>query len=77
MKIDPNTEEEQVRRLQQVKRARDRLQAKNCLNALQKAASEGENIVPTTLKAVKAYATAGEICETLKSVFREYKVACN
>jgi len=32
-----------------------------------------ENLMPTTLKAVKAYATVGEICNVLREVYGEYR----
>ena len=32
----------------------------------------GENIVPATLEAVKAYATVGEICDVWRKIFGLY-----
>lgn len=77
LRVDPKTEEEQVRRLKQVKRERDESKVKSSLIALQKAASGGQNVIPATLDAVKAYATVGEMCETLKGVYGEYKGGYN
>ncbi|HEY8854283.1 MAG TPA: methylmalonyl-CoA mutase family protein, partial [Candidatus Dormibacteraeota bacterium] len=37
------------------------------------AAHPERNIVPATIEAVRAYATVGEMCDTLRSVFGEYK----
>ena len=76
-KVDLKTEEEQIRKLRQVRRERDGLKVKSCLIALEKAASEGKNVIPATLDAVKAYATVGEICDTLRGVFGEYKDGYN
>ena len=43
------------------------------LGDLKKAASTDENLIPYIVEAVKAYASAGEICNTLREVFGEYK----
>jgi methylmalonyl-CoA mutase N-terminal domain/subunit len=40
---------------------------------LKKAAQGTENVVPLILEAVKAYATLGEISDTLREVFGEYR----
>jgi len=32
-----------------------------------------ENLMPPIMEAVKAYATLGEICDTLREVFGEYR----
>ena len=43
------------------------------LEALQEAAAGDENLMPYLLEAVKAEATLGEICASLKEVFGTYK----
>ena len=43
------------------------------LNALRKAAEGSENLMPYIFEAVKAYATLGEICETMRLVFGPYE----
>ncbi len=43
------------------------------LSDLKKAASTDENLIPYIVEAVKAYASVGEICNTLREVFGEYK----
>ena len=40
---------------------------------LKKAAQGTDNIVPPILEAVKAYATIGEISDTLRDVLGEYR----
>ena len=37
------------------------------------ACAGSDNLMPRILEAVKAYATVGEICATLKTVFGEYR----
>ena len=40
--------------------------------ALAKAAEGNDNLMPHIYEAVKAYATVGEICDTLREVFGTY-----
>jgi len=72
VKVDLEVEENNVKKLVELKRARDEVKVKNCLTALKAEALKGHNLIPTTLETVKAYATIGEICQTLKEVFGEY-----
>ena len=73
MKIDPKIEEALVERLKMIKKQRDNTKVKETLEELKKAAEKDENLMPTILKAVKAYATVGEICDVLREVYGEYK----
>jgi len=73
LKIDPKIEETLVERLKMIKRQRDNAKVKETLEELKKAAEKDENLMPTILKAVKAYATVGEICDVLREVYGEYK----
>ena len=67
-------EEKQVANLNEVKRNRDNQQVKVTLKRIKEGAKDEEiNLVPPILEAVKAYATAGEICDTLRGVFGEYR----
>jgi methylmalonyl-CoA mutase N-terminal domain/subunit len=43
------------------------------LSVLERAAREGTSIVPPTIAAVRAYATVGEISETLRDVFGSFE----
>jgi methylmalonyl-CoA mutase N-terminal domain/subunit len=73
LKVDPEVEDKQVRNVLEIKKGRDNSKVTNCLAALKEAAIEGRNVIPTTLEAVKAYSTVGEICGTLKEVFGEFR----
>ena len=73
LRIDPEVEKEQVKNLNKVKKARDNSAVKKYLSRLSNAASGEANLVPLILEAVKAYASVGEICDTLRQVFGEYK----
>ena len=74
LRVDPEIEEKLVERLNNVKRQRDNAKVKEALNNLRKAAEkEDVNLMPFIIQAVKEYATLGEICDTLRGVFGEYK----
>ncbi len=75
LKIDEEVEKFQVEKLKKVKAERDNNKVKESLNELKIAASEGKNIVPFILSAVKTYATLQEICDTLRDVFGEYQAS--
>ncbi len=73
LKIDPEVERYQKEKLAKVKKDRDDAKVKQCLTSLKKAAQGTENLVPPILESVKAYATLGEISDTLREVFGEYR----
>ena len=73
LKIDPKIEEKLTERLNMVKKQRNNAKVKETLEELRKAAERDENLMPVILKAVKAYATTGEICGVLREVYGEYK----
>jgi len=74
LQIDPEIEKKLVERLKQIKKQRNQAKAKETLNKLRRAAEQDNtNLMPFILQAVKEYATLGEICDTLREVFGEYK----
>jgi len=73
LRVDPKVEEEQVARLQKLKRERNNRKVKQVLEKLHYATEKDENLMPTIIDAVKAYATIGEICDMLRKVYGEYK----
>jgi methylmalonyl-CoA mutase N-terminal domain/subunit len=74
LQIDPEIEKKLVERLKQMKRQRSQAKVKETLNKLRRAAEqENTNLMPFVLQAVKEYVTLGEICDTLREVFGEYK----
>jgi methylmalonyl-CoA mutase N-terminal domain/subunit len=72
LRIDPKLEAEQVERVREVRAKRDQARCSNALNKLRKAAAGTDNLMPHILEAVKAYATEGEIMNTLIEVFGVY-----
>lgn len=73
LKIRPEVERFQKEKLQRVKRERDNKLVKEKLAHLKEIAKGKDNLVPPILDAVKVYATVGEISDTLREVFGEYK----
>jgi methylmalonyl-CoA mutase N-terminal domain/subunit len=71
--IDPSIEADQVERLRRVRETRDARVVRDALTGLEAAARDGSSIVPPTIEAVRAYATVGEISETLRGVFGSYQ----
>ncbi len=70
---DPRTAEEQIKALNEVRRARNNREVAQKLRDLEAAAREGKNVMPYLLEAVKAYATVGEMTKVFKEVFGEFK----
>lgn len=73
LKIDIKVQEEQIKFLNKVRTERNNDEVKAKLAALKKAAEGTENLMPYILDAVKVYAGVGEICNTMREVFGEYK----
>jgi len=73
LRVDPKVEEEHVARLQKLKRERDNRKVNEVLEKLHYNTEKDENLMPTIIDAVKAYATIGEICGVLRKVYGEYK----
>ena len=73
LRIQPEAERYQKEKLSKVKIERDNEKVKEVLSTLKKAAQGTDNLVPPILEAVKAYASLGEISDTLREVFGEYR----
>ncbi|MFP4311902.1 MAG: methylmalonyl-CoA mutase family protein, partial [Nitriliruptoraceae bacterium] len=69
---DPAGEREQIERLQHLRATRDQAAVDTSLRRLERDARQARNIVPATIEAVQAYATVGEITETLTRVYGRY-----
>ncbi len=73
LKVDPSVGESQKEKLAQLKTNRDNNAVKESLTEIKKVAQGDGNLMPSILKAVKTYATLGEICGVLREVFGEYE----
>jgi methylmalonyl-CoA mutase N-terminal domain/subunit len=69
--VDPETRSRQIDRFNRIKEERDNQKVGLSLEALKRAAAEKENLMPSILDAVRAYATVGEIVGQLKEIYGE------
>jgi methylmalonyl-CoA mutase, N-terminal domain len=73
LRIDPALERKQIERLAAVREGRDQAAVDRALKALCDAAVEPDaNLMPALLDAARAYASEGEIVQTLQGVFGTY-----
>jgi methylmalonyl-CoA mutase N-terminal domain/subunit len=70
--IDESAGERQLARLEALRVRRDAAQVRKTLAALQDGARNGSNTMPLLLDAARAYATVGEMCDSLREVWGEY-----
>ena len=73
LRIDPALEQAQVARVRALRERRDSQRATAALKTLEQAATTDENLLPRILECVEAYATVGEISNTLRRVWGEYR----
>jgi methylmalonyl-CoA mutase N-terminal domain/subunit len=71
--IDPEIERQQIERVRAVRAGRGESEWRDALAAVSKAARDGSNLVPAIVTAVEARATVGEIADSMRAVFGEYK----
>ena len=70
---DPRMARQVKADLKSYRRQRERRALSRALKDLRTAARAGENLMPTTLEAVRAQATVGEVCDVLREVFGEWR----
>lgn len=70
---DPAAQEKQTGRLKELRAHRDGTRWSESLRELERTARGNANLMPQILNAVEAYATVGEISDTLRRVFGEYR----
>jgi methylmalonyl-CoA mutase N-terminal domain/subunit len=73
LKIPVKVEKDQLSALKKVKKERNARRVKETLKRLRKAAAGDENLMPRIIDCVRAYATLGEMCNTLKEEFGRYE----
>ena len=72
-RIDPQLEREQVERLRALRASRSNSQVKTALQELNAAAKGTDNLLPKILTACRSLATVGEISDTMRQIFGEYR----
>jgi methylmalonyl-CoA mutase N-terminal domain/subunit len=73
LKIDPRVERDQIDELKRYKESRDNGAVRGSLEAIRTAAKDGTNLMPPLLEGVRRGVTLGEVCETLKTEFGEWR----
>jgi len=73
LQIDENVALRQEDRLRRLRAERSSEEVHRRLDRLRSAAEGTENLMPHIYEAVKAYATLGEICDALRTVFGAYE----
>jgi len=72
-RVKPELEQYQKEKLANIKKGRDNTKVKEALSFLKITAQGTDNLLVPMLEAVRVYATLGEISDTLREVFGEYK----
>ncbi len=75
LKVDLTIQQQQIDRLNQIKRQRDAGAVARSLSHLKTIAESEDNLMPAIIDAVRVYATIGEICDVLREVFGQYQEA--
>lgn len=70
--VNRSVEENQIRKLTEIRTKRDNQKVKKVLASLDEAARGKANVMPFIMEAVRCYASLGEICDVLRGVFGVY-----
>jgi len=70
---NPEMQRRQIAQLQELRQKRDNGLVSKSLANLTDASRANENLMPALIESVKAYATLGEICDTLRVVYGVYE----
>ena len=73
LRVDPKVQDEQIRRLRDLRKRRDSAKVKRALERIRSAARGDENLLPLFVDAVSVYATLGEIMGVLREEWGEYR----
>ena len=75
LEIGPETEQIQVKALNELKSTRNETTVQQALHKIQETCSNGGNIMPPIIEASKVYVTLGEIVTAMKAEFGEWQEA--
>ena len=73
LKVDDSIRLLQMEKISKLKRSRSNAKTDQLLQILSDKACSGENIMPAVIEAVENKCTLGEIADTLRELFGEYK----
>ncbi len=75
LRVDPEVERFQIERVGRLRAGRSATSWRRALDEVSAAARSGSNLVPPIIAAVEAQATIGEIADTMRELFGEYREA--
>ena len=73
LKIDDSIRQVQSEKLKELRARRDNEKASQCLALIRQKATTTENLMPAVIEAVENLCTLGEIADTLRDVWGEYR----
>ena len=73
LRIGDEVEIQQNKAMKKLRQSRDNKKLESALSKMKSAAESEDNLMPYILNSVKAYATTGEISNTFREVFGEYR----
>jgi methylmalonyl-CoA mutase N-terminal domain/subunit len=73
LRVDPESERQQVDRLKAFKADRDHQLVDERLNEIRQTAQGTDNLLPVLRQALKDRCSLGEVCGAMKDVFGEYQ----
>jgi methylmalonyl-CoA mutase N-terminal domain/subunit len=73
LRVDDSIRQVQSEKLKILRAKRDNAKATACLEAIRQKAGTAENLMPAVIEAVENLCTLGEIADTLRKVWGEYK----
>ena len=73
LRVDDSIRIGQMEKLKQLRADRNNELVRTGLSQIKQAATDGTNVMPLLIDAVENYATLGEIADTFRDVFGEYR----
>ncbi|MBL7018173.1 MAG: methylmalonyl-CoA mutase, partial [Nitrosopumilus sp.] len=73
LRIDGRIEIQQKKAIKKLRASRDNKKLEKALSVMKSAADTSENLMPYIIDSAKAFATTGEISNTFREVFGEYR----
>ena len=73
LRVDPETEKDQLDRLKAFKENRDQEIAEKPLAELKTAAEGTDNLLPSIREALRAHCSVGEVCGAMREDFGDYR----
>lgn len=72
LEIKKEVEEQQIKRLRELRQQRNDQNVTQALKKLEQSAKQGRNLMPEFINCAKTYATLGEMIDVLKKIYGEY-----